>query len=77
MIEHNESAWDRVIEVVSDTGEKATVKAHWDSHDGYAIDNWYNLPNWLTDMYEDEHEMAQDLDEKTYMQAYNKQEVNA
>ena len=77
LLDHEELSWDRLVEVTNAEGKTTWVRVHWDNHDGFSIDNWYELPEWLINSYEDSHAMAQDLDEKTYTSAYNVKEMSA
>lgn len=75
--EHEELSWQRVAKVMDDSGEAHEVYFSWSNEYGYDIDGWHELPDWILDKFDGVEALAQYLDEHTFNEAYNKQEVSA
>ena len=75
LLDHDEKQWERVAQVINDDGKEQMVYFSWHHDHGYDVDNWYQLPNWLTKEFEGVQDLAQWLDDYTYASAYNKVEV--
>jgi hypothetical protein len=76
LLDHEEKQWERVAQVISDSGKTQMVYFNWHHEHGYEVENYTKLPAWLTDEFGSVSELAQFLDDHTYRNAYNKIEVN-
>jgi hypothetical protein len=76
LIDHNDTAWVRDVEITY-KGKTYLIKFGWEENYGYEIrQGWSDLPKSLRDKYENQDDLASEIDEATYNKAYNKEEDN-
>jgi hypothetical protein len=75
LIDHNDTEWERTI-AITYQGESYLINLSWARDNGYEIKGFDKLPESLRDEYENEHDLASELDEATHNKAYNKEEDN-
>lgn len=75
LLDHNDTEWERVI-AITYQGKSYLINLSWARDNGYEIEGFDKLPESLRNKYEDEYNLADELDEATHNKAYNKEEVN-
>ena len=75
LIDHNDTEWERTI-AITYQGKSYLINLSWARDNGYEMKGFDKLPESLRNQYEDEYDLASELDEATYAKAYNKEEVN-
>jgi len=76
LVDHNDTEWERVIAITYE-GKSYLINLSWARDNGYEMEGFDKLPEKLRNEYPDEYDLASELDEATYVKAYNKEEVNA
>ena len=73
LISHNDTEWEREVEITHN-GKNYRLFITWARDHGYEIvRGWAELPDAIKDLYENDFDLACEIDEATYNKAYNKE----